>query len=266
MRAKIQGFVSMDFVVLADGSVGDVRIITSLDSELDQQAVAALKQWRFRPATKDGQPVPALTHALLSFKISGMAPPMRVPAGFDSGPPSTATTWTRDEVETNGVAISFAYPDGYARQDATNMAIGAVDTVFFNSIIVGKPSPLTGPFPFPLSVPELGRYSESTRQTLARNDRGVAIVTTGQATIGTTNWLWVELVGQTIPGLAASSLNQFDGAHIWSFSTPVDSHVVQVFCMAPTLTGEPADVRDRRLNRVRTDCSESLKRMSLTAK
>src|SRR5678815_3857212 len=69
IRAKIQGFVSMEFVVEVDGSVGDVRIITPLDLGLDAMAVAALKHWRFRPATKDGLPVRARTNVVLSFSI-----------------------------------------------------------------------------------------------------------------------------------------------------------------------------------------------------
>jgi TonB family protein len=58
--ARIQGTVTMDAVVLADGTVGEVVVTESLDASLnglDDQAVSALKQSQFEPGTKDGKPV-----------------------------------------------------------------------------------------------------------------------------------------------------------------------------------------------------------------
>jgi TonB family protein len=51
MRAKVQGTVLLECVVLPDGSVGSVEVVRSLDSTfgLDQEAIKAAKQWRFRP-------------------------------------------------------------------------------------------------------------------------------------------------------------------------------------------------------------------------
>jgi TonB family protein len=59
MTARIQGVVVMTAVVKADGTVGDVQVTKSLDKELglDDQAVAAVRQWKFRPGTKNGEPV-----------------------------------------------------------------------------------------------------------------------------------------------------------------------------------------------------------------
>jgi TonB family protein len=73
MRAKLQGVVEMEAVVLADGSVdpGRLKITRSLDATfgLDQQAVVAVKQWRFRPGTYKGQPVPVLVNVELTFTL-----------------------------------------------------------------------------------------------------------------------------------------------------------------------------------------------------
>jgi TonB family protein len=71
MRARIQGLVTMEAVVMPDGSVGDVHIIRSLDSKfgLDQEAIKTLRQWRFRPGLRLGQPVPVLIIVEMSFTI-----------------------------------------------------------------------------------------------------------------------------------------------------------------------------------------------------
>jgi TonB family protein len=70
-RRGISGIVELEAVVLEDGTVGEVTIIKSLDSEygLDNEAIKALKQWRFKPATKDGQPVAKTIRAELVFRL-----------------------------------------------------------------------------------------------------------------------------------------------------------------------------------------------------
>jgi protein TonB len=65
----VQGNVQVDAVVLADGSVGDVTVTKSLDAELDEQAVNATKQWKFRPGTKDGKAVDVLVQIELTFTL-----------------------------------------------------------------------------------------------------------------------------------------------------------------------------------------------------
>ena len=45
--------------VLADGSVGDIRLIGTGGKAIDKLAVAALKQWRFKPAMCGSEPVVA---------------------------------------------------------------------------------------------------------------------------------------------------------------------------------------------------------------
>jgi protein TonB len=68
---KIQGVVELEAVVLEDGTVGDVRITKSLDQTygLDDAAVAALKQWQFKPGQKDGKAVKVLVAVEMSFTL-----------------------------------------------------------------------------------------------------------------------------------------------------------------------------------------------------
>lgn len=71
MRAKVQGVVWLECIVLPDGTVGDVRVVRSLDPTfgLDQEAVRAAKEWRFFPGTRFGQPVPVIVSIELTFTL-----------------------------------------------------------------------------------------------------------------------------------------------------------------------------------------------------
>ena len=71
MRAKVQGSVTLECVVLPDGSVGSVEVVRSLDSTfgLDQEAIKAAKQWRFAPGTRLGEPVAVLVTIELTFTL-----------------------------------------------------------------------------------------------------------------------------------------------------------------------------------------------------
>jgi protein TonB len=71
MRARIQGTVIVQCVVLADGTVGKVEVLKSLDSTfgLDQEAIKAAKQWRFAPGTRFGEPVAVIISIELAFTV-----------------------------------------------------------------------------------------------------------------------------------------------------------------------------------------------------
>ena len=71
MRAKIQGHVLLEAVVLESGLVGDVKVVKSLDPNgLDQEAIKAAKKWLFQPATdRTGKPVAVYVTLELSFRI-----------------------------------------------------------------------------------------------------------------------------------------------------------------------------------------------------
>lgn len=72
LRAKIQGQVELQAIVLEDGSVGDVVVVKSLDRAygLDIEAIKAARQWRFRPARQNGKPVRIAITMFLDFRIN----------------------------------------------------------------------------------------------------------------------------------------------------------------------------------------------------
>ena len=71
MRAKVQGLVRLEGIVLPDGTVGDVRVLRSLDSVfgLDEEAIKAAKQFRFVPGTRFGEPVSVIVSFEIEFTL-----------------------------------------------------------------------------------------------------------------------------------------------------------------------------------------------------
>ena len=57
MRQNVGGTVILYGVIHADGTVGSVRVLRSVDERLDQFASEAIAKWQFQPATKNGAPV-----------------------------------------------------------------------------------------------------------------------------------------------------------------------------------------------------------------
>ena len=51
------GWVTLDFLVKADGSIDDVKVIAMSDPVFENSAREALKGYRFGPRTIDGLPV-----------------------------------------------------------------------------------------------------------------------------------------------------------------------------------------------------------------
>ncbi|MBK7533772.1 MAG: TonB-dependent receptor [Myxococcales bacterium] len=63
----LQAKVGLVLTIGADGSVSDVRVVAPAGHGLDEAAVAAARQFRFSPATRDGQPVAARVRYDLAF-------------------------------------------------------------------------------------------------------------------------------------------------------------------------------------------------------
>jgi len=71
-RERVQGTVTLAAVVLRDGTLANIRVVGSLDPRLDSSAVAALTQWRFHPARKNGAPVDLEVLVQIPFRISSL--------------------------------------------------------------------------------------------------------------------------------------------------------------------------------------------------
>jgi protein TonB len=71
MRAKVQGIVEVEALIMPDGSVAEAKVTRSLDRTfgLDREAIIAVRQWKFAPAMRRGQAVPVLVPIEVSFTL-----------------------------------------------------------------------------------------------------------------------------------------------------------------------------------------------------
>lgn len=65
---RLEGKVILQIVVGEDGSVTDVKVLRSIEL-LDQAAVEAVRQWKYKPATKAGRPVPVYVTVTVNFRL-----------------------------------------------------------------------------------------------------------------------------------------------------------------------------------------------------
>ena len=68
-KKGIEGTLLLAIAVNRSGGVDAVKILRSIDPGLDQQAIDAVKQWKFSPAEKDGEPIPFQTQVEVHFRL-----------------------------------------------------------------------------------------------------------------------------------------------------------------------------------------------------
>jgi TonB family protein len=68
-KAKYSGSVLLSIVVSPEGRAEDIRVVRSLGMGLDEKAIAAVRQWRFKPGTNNGAPVRVRAQVDVTFRL-----------------------------------------------------------------------------------------------------------------------------------------------------------------------------------------------------
>lgn len=71
LEARYQGTVVLFVVVSAEGRPTEIRVQRSLGLGLDEEAVKAVRKWRFQPALKEGNPVAVQVNIEVNFRLPG---------------------------------------------------------------------------------------------------------------------------------------------------------------------------------------------------
>jgi TonB family protein len=129
MRRKIQGDVELSAVVLKDGTVGDTHVTRTLDPDLDREAEKAAKQWRFKPATKNGEPVNVSVTIQMTFRLRE-DPIYRPPFGGVTAPKAVKTVDPEYEDSARQERIQgIVELEGVAEPDGTVTGIHVVKSL-----------------------------------------------------------------------------------------------------------------------------------------
>jgi TonB family protein len=67
--AKYQGTSFLAVEIAADGTVRNVQVLRPLAFGLSEKAIEAVSKWKFKPGTKDGQPVAVSAHVEINFRL-----------------------------------------------------------------------------------------------------------------------------------------------------------------------------------------------------
>lgn len=73
-QAKFNGVVLLNLVVDQDGLPQNVHVLRGVGMGLDEKAVEAVKQYKFKPAMEDGNPVPVALNVEVNFQIFDKLP------------------------------------------------------------------------------------------------------------------------------------------------------------------------------------------------
>ena len=68
-KAKVNGVVVLKVTVDPSGDVGDVKVVKGIGYGLDESAIATVRTWKFKPGSKDGNPVKTEVPVEIDFRL-----------------------------------------------------------------------------------------------------------------------------------------------------------------------------------------------------
>lgn len=273
-RERIQGVVVVQAAIEADGSVGDVKLMRSLDARLDAAAIEAVKQWRYEPGTVDGKPVRIVATVSMSFNLVGAPPALSWPEGFmPTADAPVGGAWTDEIAVSSGLEFRVSAPEGWTirKSDASpEQVLTMRDVTMSRTVTVFVPRPSIVALDRPMTVAELQRFALGVQQTGA-----VGVPTQspvfGQITapFGGGFWIWYETevatddLAKRGPQALAVFAQLFERLHTWAFAATVDKQMVIVTCGILVPRGPSADDQQEQIRQAARDFGAIIRRISI---
>jgi TonB family protein len=66
---RVEGVITLYAEINEDGFATNIKVVKSLEPELDGGAIRALQQWKFKPARKAGKPVTVAANIDIDFRL-----------------------------------------------------------------------------------------------------------------------------------------------------------------------------------------------------
>jgi TonB family protein len=241
IRARVEGIVRLSCVVLADGTVGDVRVVKSLGYGLDESATAALKQWQFSPAVKNGVAVPIAVDIQMAFTLRDAPRALTWPEGFDAAPTAgaEANDWREETADASGVRIAVRYPQAWTlRKNPDERSVLTLKrNNTFSTLAVWRPRPVSYSLDRPLSPAELEQIAQVESNQVPR-EMGWETLGFGQAPAASHIWAWHAYKTSTAvtPSMDATVApvagELFESVRVWTFEATANGQAIVVMCMA----------------------------------
>jgi TonB family protein len=275
-RARVEGTVTLSVAIEADGTVADVRVVRPLHPELDEAAMAAVRQWRYEPATVNGKPVRVTATISLGFALSVMPPALTWPTGFapPSGVNATEATWPESVATASGLEFRVFYPpDWTVRKDsASRMEVLRVQNAgATRQCRISYPRPAPVEIDSPLPVARLQQLADTVQKSTALGRAGISETRgIGQARRADgTLWLWYEMQvppGEVLTGSAAqTSAQMYENARVWVFTFTVGKQAVTIGCHALVRRGASDVQKETELKDAASRLGSIISRLSVYA-
>jgi TonB family protein len=108
----IQGQIILTVRVETDGSMHGFKIHQSLGYGLDEKAIECVRQWRFKPATDDGKPVPGSAYITMEFVLPDTRPAQ--PSSFPVSRPAPLPILPQGKLHPRSDRDEFFYAVAHA--------------------------------------------------------------------------------------------------------------------------------------------------------
>lgn len=268
MLRRLEGDVIVRAVVDVSGRVSDATIAQSLDPELDQEALKAIQQWQFAPATANGVPVNMAIRAVITFNLRNNPRPAfgAWPTGFMAVTGRRVPT-AEQRVSAGDVTLTVPVLDGWdVASDKEPGHLMLLRQPQGGLFAIEPLQSVSVPITAPLSAHDLDVVSAAIVRGAGSPATPIAV---GQVEAQGHTWVWVDMdldSTQSAPAALFDDPKRFVGVHRWVFATTVGDRTVVVSCRAYVPAAANAADAAKPLEQMAADFTEFVQRLTISSR